>query len=73
MRRHAGHLKDAAAVAFVALLLFGPFLGLALGDGNAGNLTLSARPELLAAAVGLTFVARFLMLLYHDHRHRVTP
>ncbi len=73
MRRHAEHFKESAAVAFVALLLFGPFLGLALGDSNAGNLTLSTRPLLLAAAVGLTFVARFLMLLYHDHRHRITP
>jgi branched-chain amino acid transport system permease protein len=61
-------LKDSAALAFVAFLLFGPFLGLQLGDSNAGNLTLSARPELLAIAVVLTFVARFLMLLWHDHR-----
>src|SRR5271163_3244810 len=61
-------LKDSAAVAFVAFLLFGPFLGLQLGDSNAGNLTLSARPELLAIAVILTFVARFLMLLWHEHR-----
>ena len=51
----------------------GPFLGLALGDSNSGNLTLSTRPLLLAAAVGLTFAARFLLLLYHDHRHRITP
>src|ERR1700722_5557015 len=61
-------LKDSAAVAFVALLLFGPFLGLKLGDSNAGNLTLSSRPELLALAVILTFAARFLMLLWQEHR-----
>ena len=73
MRRYADHLKESAAVAFVALLLFGPFLGLALGDSNAGNLTLSTRPLLLAAAVGLTFAARLLLLLYHDHRHRIAP
>ena len=68
MTNLSASLKDSAAVAFVALLLFGPFLGLQLGDSNAGNLTLSARPELLAIAVVLTFVARFLMLLWHDHR-----
>ena len=73
IRLYADHLKDSAAVAFVALLLFGPFLGLALGDSNQGNLTLSTRPALLAIAVALTFAARFLLLLYHDHRHRITP
>ncbi len=67
------NLKDSAAVAVVALLLFGPFLGLQLGDNNAGGLTLSTRPELLAIAVGLSFVARFLMLLWHQHRHRGAP
>ncbi len=61
-------LKDSAVVAFVALLLFGPFLGLRLDDGGASNLTLTARPVLLSAAVALVFAARFLMLLWHDYR-----
>jgi branched-chain amino acid transport system permease protein len=68
MKNLGANLKDSAAVAFVAFLLFGPFLGLQLGDSNAGNLTLSTRPELLAIAVGLTFAARMLMLAWHDVR-----
>jgi branched-chain amino acid transport system permease protein len=68
MNHLGANLKDSAAVAFVAFLLFGPFLGLQLGDSNAGNLTLSTRPELLAFAVGLTFGARMLMLAWHDVR-----
>jgi branched-chain amino acid transport system permease protein len=73
MKNLTANIKDSAAVAFVALLLFGPFLGLQLGDSNAGNLTLSTRPELLAVAVGLSFVARFLMLLWHDYRAARKP
>jgi branched-chain amino acid transport system permease protein len=73
MSQLTANLKDCAAVAFVALLLFGPFLGLQLGDNNAGNLTLSTRPELLAIAVGLTFAARFLLLLWHERRSRRKP
>jgi branched-chain amino acid transport system permease protein len=68
MNNLSANLKDSAAVAFVAFLLFGPFLGLQLGDSNAGNLTLSTRPELLAVAVGLTFCARMLMLAWQDVR-----
>jgi branched-chain amino acid transport system permease protein len=64
-------LKDSGAVAMVALLLFGPFLGLQLGDSDSGNLTLSTRPFLLTIAVGLTFGARFLMLLWHEYRRPV--
>jgi branched-chain amino acid transport system permease protein len=66
--RAADNLKDAGAVAFVALLLFGPFLGLQLSDNNAGGLSLSTRPALLAAAVGLTFAARLLFLVWDDYR-----
>ncbi len=73
MKSLTTNLKDSAAVALVALLLFGPFLGLKLGDSNAGNLTLSTRPELLALAVALTFAARFLMLLWHEHRPQRAP
>ena len=73
MSQLTANLKDCAAVAFVALLLFGPFLGLQLGDNNAGNLTLSTRPELLAIAVGLTFAERFLLLLWHERRSRRKP
>jgi branched-chain amino acid transport system permease protein len=63
-------LKDSAAVAGAALLLFGPFLGLRLGDNEAGNLTLATRPGLLALAVALTFAARVSMLLWYQHRPR---
>jgi branched-chain amino acid transport system permease protein len=68
MKNLGANVKDSAAVAFVAFLLFGPFLGLQLGDSDAGNLTLSTRPELLAVAVGLTFIFRMLMLAWHDVR-----
>jgi branched-chain amino acid transport system permease protein len=73
MKSLSADLKDAAAVAFVALLLFGPFLGLQLGDSNIGNLTLSTRPELLAIAVGLTFAARLGYLLWSAHRPATPP
>ena len=74
MKNLGAILKDAAAVAGAALLLFGPFLGLRLGDNEAGNLTLSPRPGLLVFAVALTFAARFLMLLWYQHRpRRVVP
>ncbi len=74
MKQLGAILKDSGAVAGVALLLFGPFLGLRLGDNEAGNLTLSTRPGLLAAAVALTFAARFLMLLWYERRpRRVLP
>jgi branched-chain amino acid transport system permease protein len=66
MKHSIANLKDAAAVAFVALLLFGPFLGLQLNDSDTGNLTLSTRPALLAIAVGLTFAARLLALFWQD-------
>jgi branched-chain amino acid transport system permease protein len=68
MTRAVDMLKDAAAVAFFALLIFAPFLGLQLSDNDAGGLSLSARPALLAAAVGLTFLARIAMLLWHQYR-----
>jgi branched-chain amino acid transport system permease protein len=66
-------LKDAAAVAFMAFLIFGPFLGLQLGDSNAGNLTLSTRPELLALAVVAVFFARLGMLIWQEYRPARLP
>jgi branched-chain amino acid transport system permease protein len=72
MTNLTANLKDSAAVAFVSLLLFGPFLGLQLGNSDSGALNLSTRPQLLAIAVGLTFAARLLMLLWHDHRPPMT-
>jgi branched-chain amino acid transport system permease protein len=66
MKHTVANLKDAAAVAFVAFLLFGPFLGLELNDNDSGNLTLSTRPALLAIAVGATFAARLLALFWQD-------
>ncbi len=68
MTRPVEMLKDAAMVAFFALLIFAPFLGVQLSDNDAGGLSLIPRPALLAAAVGLTFLARLLMLLWHDYR-----
>ncbi|MDD2704090.1 MAG: high-affinity branched-chain amino acid ABC transporter permease LivM [Acidocella sp.] len=68
MSRLLRDVKDSGAVAFMALLIFAPFLGLQLGDSDSGNLTLSTRPALLAAAVGLTFAARFCFLLWEAHR-----
>jgi len=68
MTRPVEMLKDAAAVAFFALLIFAPFLGLQLSDNDAGGLSLCARPALLAAAVGLTFLARLAMLLWRQYR-----
>jgi branched-chain amino acid transport system permease protein len=61
-------LKDAATVAFFSLLIFGPFIGVKLGDSMAGNLTLSGRPEALALAVGATFLARLAMLTWNRYR-----
>jgi branched-chain amino acid transport system permease protein len=72
MKNLVSDLKDSAAVAFIALLLFGPFLGLKLGNNQAGSLTLSTRPGLLMLAVAITFAARFLMLLWHAHRPQRT-
>jgi branched-chain amino acid transport system permease protein len=68
MNQLSASLKDSAAVAFVALLIFGPFLGLQLQDGAANNLILLPRPELLAIAVGLTFLARLGFLFWQDYR-----
>jgi branched-chain amino acid transport system permease protein len=69
----ASNIKDSAAVAFVAFLLFGPFLGLQLKDGANGALKLGARPELLAIAVGLTFAARMVLLLWQDNKPARKP
>ncbi len=67
MKQVAHNLKDSAAVGFIAFLLFGPFLGLQLSDNDQGGLSLATRPALLAIAVGLTFLARFLSLLWQDN------
>lgn len=72
MTRPLEKLKDAAVVAFFALLIFAPFLGVRLSDNDAGGLTLIPRPMLLVIAVGLTFLARLLMLLWHDY-HPALP
>jgi branched-chain amino acid transport system permease protein len=68
MNRVQENFKDSAIVAGVALLLFGPFLGLQLGDSNAGALTISGRPELLAVAVVITFAIRLALLTWQDFR-----
>ena len=61
-------LKDAGSVGFFAFLLFGPFIGLQLGDNQSGNLTLGTRPEALALAVVLSFLARLAMLTWGRYR-----
>jgi branched-chain amino acid transport system permease protein len=53
--------KDSLIVGGVAFLLFGPFLGLQLVDGQSGSLAIATRPELLAIAVILAIAARFLI------------
>ena len=63
---------DAAAVAFFALLIFAPFLGLRLGDGDANNLNLTPTPGLLATAVAIVFGARLTMLQW-QHFRPATP
>jgi branched-chain amino acid transport system permease protein len=73
MNKPAENAKDSLIVGGVAFLLFGPFLGLQLVDGNAGSLAIATRPELLAIAVGLTIVARFLLLTWSDHRKTRVP
>jgi branched-chain amino acid transport system permease protein len=72
--QHLGeNAKDSLIMGGVALLLFGPFLGVQLVDGTGGNLALAARPELLAIAVILVVVARFLLLLWQDARKGRKP
>ena len=61
-------LKDSAAAAFLALLIFGPFIGLRLTDNEAGNLGLFTRPEALTLAVIAVFAARLLILTWARHR-----
>ncbi|MDE2239781.1 MAG: high-affinity branched-chain amino acid ABC transporter permease LivM [Rhodospirillales bacterium] len=61
-------LKDAAAAAFFALLVFGPFIGLRLTDNDSGNLGISTRPEGLVLAVIGVFVARLAILAWGRHR-----
>ncbi|OYV38084.1 MAG: branched-chain amino acid ABC transporter permease [Acidocella sp. 20-61-6] len=73
MRHLADNIKDSLIVGGVAFLLFGPFLGLQLTDGTNGNLALATRPVLLAIAVGLSIAARFLLLLWQDHRATRVP
>jgi branched-chain amino acid transport system permease protein len=67
MKRLTADLRDALAVAFFALLVFAPFLGLRLGD-DGYNLILTPTPGLLAIAVGLSFVGRLAMLQWHNFR-----
>jgi branched-chain amino acid transport system permease protein len=73
MNHLAENAKDSLIVGGVAFLLFGPFLGLELTDGQNGSLAIATRPELLAIAVVLVVVARFLLLLWHDHRSTRAP
>ncbi len=73
MKNLTANLKDSLVVGGVALLLFGPFLGLQLTNSGSGNLGLATRPALLAVAVGLTILARFLLLLWQDHRAARKP
>jgi branched-chain amino acid transport system permease protein len=73
MNHLAENAKDSLIVGGVAFLLFGPFLGLELTDGQGGSLALATRPELLAIAVILVVAARFLLLVWQDHRRTQAP
>jgi branched-chain amino acid transport system permease protein len=73
MKNLIANLKDSLIVGGVAFLLFGPFLGLDLKNGQNGGLALGTRPELLAIAVGLTIAARFLLLLWQENRPQRKP
>ncbi len=73
MKHLGANLKESLLTGGIAFLLFAPFLGVRLDDNNAGALTLSTRPELLAVAVALTIAARFLLLLWHGRRAARPP
>ena len=68
MSRLASDLRDAAAVAFFALLVFAPFLGQHLDTNENYQMILVPTPELLAIAVALTFCGRLAMLQWHNFR-----
>lgn len=68
MSRLASDLRDAAAVAFFALLVFAPFLGQHLDTNEDYQLILVPTPELLAIAVALSFCGRLVMLQWHNFR-----
>jgi branched-chain amino acid transport system permease protein len=54
-------LKEAGLAAIVAVALFGPFLGLLTGQNIRNELVLTTRPELLAIAVGIVAIGRFVI------------
>jgi branched-chain amino acid transport system permease protein len=68
MKRLQADLRDAGAVAFFALLVFAPFLGLQLGDNGYTSLSLTPTPGLLATAVALSFAGRLAILQWHHVR-----
>ncbi len=72
MSRLADMLKDAGVVAFFALLVFAPFIGVQLGSNLRGALTLAPTPMTLAVAVAVVFCARLAVLTLAQHRAAVT-
>ncbi len=68
MKRLTSDFRDALAVAFFALLVFGPFLGQHLDTDENYQLYLHPTPGLLAIAVAICFAGRLLMLQWHNFR-----
>jgi branched-chain amino acid transport system permease protein len=64
-RDPAQALKEAVLAGIVAIALFGPFLGLLTGQNIRNELILTTRPTLLAIAVGIVFVGRFLIVYFY--------
>ncbi|MEJ0013261.1 MAG: high-affinity branched-chain amino acid ABC transporter permease LivM [Bauldia sp.] len=61
-----GHaIKEALIAGGVALALFGPFLGLLTAQNVRNELVLVTRPGLLATAVGIVAVGRFLIAYFY--------
>jgi branched-chain amino acid transport system permease protein len=63
-RNAAQALKEAVLAGIVAAALFGPFLGLLTQQNVRNELILTTRPGLLAIAVGIVFVGRFLIVMF---------
>jgi branched-chain amino acid transport system permease protein len=67
--RHAENLaqavKESLLAGVVALALFGPFLGLLTGQNIRNELILTTRPGLLAIAIAIVVVGRFLIVFLY--------
>jgi branched-chain amino acid transport system permease protein len=59
-------LKDSLVVGLVAFAIFAPFLGVQLVATDTGGLNVVPRPVLLAIAVALSALGRFLILIWQS-------